>query len=462
MTVRRVLRGLALLGPLLGLPIGLAAAQEPAAVALRGTVTDSVRHGPLVGAKVVASRAVGMDSLKAAHEFTARTDANGRFEMPALVPAVYLVTVEHPWLDSTGFDITAQTVDLRDKHAVTLAMAVPSGTTIRTAFCGRIARDTTLGLVEGYVRDAQSDEPVRAVRVLFAWSDFTVDRRTGRPTAHQHAVAATTASDGSFAVCGLPVSHAFLMQAQLGERAATGAVEVEIPAGGVLVETLRIATNKAGTVGIAGEVRRNGSQPVSGAHVHVFGASDEVVTSDDGSFHLNDVPLGTQSIEVTAVGLRPKRYALDVRSDGAQRVVLVLNEMGQELDTVRTIARKTQADALRDEFDTRAKRGQGQYISEDMIARWHPWQTSDLIRYVRGFEFRQDTIFSKRGDYEVGGGGFCKPLIFIDGNRADSINEVMPIAVHGIEVYASSVSVPLRWVSTASDSGCGTILVWTK
>lgn len=447
----------------LGLPVARAASQD-APLAIRGTVIDSIHARPLAGAKVVASRAVPAESLTVAHEFTATTDVNGRFAITALAPAVYLITVDHPWLDSTGFDVSARTVDLREKHSVQLDLAVPSGNTIRSAFCGKIARDTSVGLVEGFVHDALSDAPVEAVRVLFAWSDFTVDRRTARPTPHYHTVAARTAVDGSFAVCGLPVSTSLLMQAQIGERESTGAVEVQIPPAGVLVESLRIAANKTASAAIAGVVIRDGStqRPVAGAHVHVFGAHEDVLTGADGSFRLNAVEIGTQSLEVTAVGFRPRRYAIEVREGTPISVNLVLPEMAQVLDTVRSTARRVAAPSLRDEFDARAFHGTGQYLTEDMIAQKHPWQTTDLLQYVRGFEYLRDTVFSKRGEVEVGGNAVCKPLLLIDGSPANSMNEVLPIAIHGIEVYASSINVPIQYSATATATGCGAILIWTK
>jgi Carboxypeptidase regulatory-like domain len=458
MSARAWLRGFVLLAA----PIAAAAAQD-STLAIRGIVMDSVGKKPLVGARVIASRAVSADSLNSPHEFTAKTDSSGRFEIRPLAPAVFLVTVEHPWIDSTGFDVPPRTIDLRNHRSAMLNLAVPSGPTIRTAFCPPGVRDSAHGLVEGYVRDAVSDEAVIGVRVLFAWSDFTVNKRTGRATPHHHAFATSTARDGSFVVCGLPVAETILMQAQIEERAATGAVEVAIPSGGVLVETLRIATNKAGTVSVSGSVRRGGTElPVVGAHVHVFGADDEVVTADDGSFHLNDVPIGTQSIEVTALGLRPRRYAIDVRPSGTGRLSIAMGEGAQSLDTVRTIGQRTHAASLRDEFDARAEHGLGQYITEDMIAKTHPWQTTDLIRYVAGFKVRRDTVFTSRGDFEIGARSTCKPTLLIDGSPADSMNEVMPIAIHGIEIYASSVNVPLKYSSTATASVCGTILIWTK
>jgi hypothetical protein len=442
----------------LALPFAVAAAQE-ASVAIRGVVTDSVHHAPLAGAKIIASRTVAHDTVTTTEDIIAKTDAAGHFELKALAAAVYLLTVEHPWLDSTGFDVSAQTVDLRDGHSATVNLAVPSGATIRSAFCPGGARDTTVGLVEGHVRDALSGQPVGGVRVIFAWTDFTVDKRTARALPHPHTIAAGTARDGSFAACGLPIATKFLMQAQIGERSATGAVEVEIPTSGVLVETLRIATNKAGTTSVMGDVIRTVSQrPVPGAHIHVFGATNEVISADDGSFRLNDVPIGTQSIEVTSVGLKPRRYTIDVPPEGIPAVHIAVAEAGQVLDTVRSTARRNGAAALRDEFDVRANRGTGQYFTEAAIERMHPQRTTDLVTYFRGFEFRKDTVYSKRGDLVIGGLNSCKPVLLIDGSPADSMDEVLPVAIHGIEVYASAINVPLKYATAE----CGAIYIWTK
>ncbi len=328
------------------------------------------------------------------------------------------------------------------------------------ALCPAAARDSTRGIVEGSVREAESDKPIGGARVVFEWSEFKVDLHTGRPTQLKHAVSAGTRGDGSFLVCGLPRAQKFLMQAQIAERAATGAIEVEIPSGGLLYESLRIAATKDGTATLSGRVERNGSTlPVAGAHVHVFGADSSTITASDGSFFLNDVPIGTQSIEVTSVGLRPRRYAIDVRPGGATGLRIELDERVVTLDTVRSTAKRTMAAALRDEFDLRAVHGgTGQYITQDLIAKRHPWQTTDLIRYVPGFEFMGDTVFSTRGVLEVGGTGRCKPVLLIDGAPADSMNEVLPVAIHGIEIYASSAGVPLKYPT----SDCGAIFIWTK
>jgi hypothetical protein len=340
------------------------------------------------------------------------------------------------------------------------ATAQDSARVVRVASCAAAARDSTRGRVEGHVRDAQSDQPIANVRVVLEWSDFTVDRHTGRATEYAHTVTTGTKRDGTFAICDLPTGQAFLMQAQIAERAATGAIEVEIPPGGVLFKSLRIAATKDGAASISGRVERTGSkQPVAGAHVHVFGADSSSVTASDGSFYLNDVPIGTQSIEITSVGLRPRRYAIDVPADGASGLTIELDERVRSLDTIRTVGKRIMAPALRDEFDLRAVHGgTGQYITQAMIERRHPWQTTDMIRFARGFEFVGDTVFSTRGVLEVGGTGRCKPILLIDGSPADSMNEILPIAIHGIEIYATSAGVPPKYPS----SDCGAIFIWTK
>jgi hypothetical protein len=174
------------------------------------------------------------------------------------------------------------------------------------------------------------------------------------------------------------------------------------------------------------------------------------------------VPIGTQSIEVTALGLSPRRYAVDVRPGGESAIAIELNERIRSLDTIRTVARHTGAAALRDEFDMRALHGVGQYITEDMIKRTQPWITSDLLRYTAGFEFRNDTVFTRRGEYSLGGATVCSPMIMIDGRPADSVNEVLPISIHGMEIYRSEITVPIQFSSTVTATGCGAIFIWTK
>jgi hypothetical protein len=434
-----------------------AAAQTTSSLILQGTVTDSIRHIPLAGATVIASAAPGAGG--AVPDRTATTDVRGRFVINPASPGMYLVTVEHPWLDSTGLGVPARTVAVRDKP-VTVNLAVPSGATIRGAFCPISARDSTLGLVAGYVKDVHTDHPVAGARVVFEWDDFDVNRVSAHATEHQRLAAVISGPDGTFRACGVPVARTLLMQAQIGAHEATGAVEVEVPASGVLVKTLRIDASPSGTTSLRGVIERSGSvRAIAGAHVHLFGATGEVVSGSDGSFGLTSVPFGTQSIEVTALGYFPRRYAVDVRPGTTPKIAIPMLEMGPVLDSVRVVAKGRAPATLHREFDERSVHGSGQYITEDMITKARVVETAELMQQVRGFYVMGDTVYSSRGVTTLNGNRVCQPTVYINGMAsAGTMNDIVPSAIHGIEIYASSINVPPQYQASA----CGAILIWTK
>ena len=433
------------------------AAQAKPPLELRGTVIDSIRHVPLAGATVIASQTSSTDG--AMPDLMATTDARGRYTMSPGKPGVYLVTVEHPWLDSTGLGVPARSVSLTDQP-VTLNLAVPSGATIRATFCPVSGRDSTLGLVAGYVKDVNSEHPVAGARVVFAWDDFDVDRISAHATERKRLAAVTSGPDGTFRLCGLPVMRTLLVQAQVGAHQATGAVEAEVPASGVLVETLRIDASPSGSTSVAGDVRKSGTtRPIAGAHIHLFGNTGEVVSAPDGSFRLTSVPYGTQSVEVTALGYYPRRYAVDVRPGTEPKVTIPLLEMAPVLDSVRVTAKRQGPLTLNKEFDERSAHGSGQYITEDMIAKAQVLQTAELMQQVRGFYVMSDTVYSSRGVTALTGNRVCQPTLYINGNPGvGTMNDIVPSAIHGIEVYASSINVPPQYPA----SSCGAILIWTK
>ncbi len=455
----KLLRALSLAAVLASFAVSRAGTQE-APPSLRGTVTDSIRHIPLSGATVIATQTAARGN--AAADFTTTTDVRGRYSFDAIRPGVYIVTVEHPWLDSTGLGVPAQTVSISSQPVATVNLAVPSGATIRAAFCPISGRDSTLGLVAGYVKDVNSDHPVAGARVVFAWDDFDVDSRSARSTEHKRLVAVTSGRDGTFRMCGVPVMRPLLVQAQIGAHEATGAVEVEVPASGVLVQTMRLDASPSGKTSVGGDVRKSGSgRAIPGAHIHLYGAAAEVVSAPDGSFRLSDVPYGTQSIEVTALGYYPRRYAVEVRPGDVPKVSIPLLEMAPVLDSVRIIAKKQGVASLHREFDQRSAHGSGQYITEDMISKASVLETAELMQQVRGFYVMMDTVYSSRGATEIGNNmnRICAPALYVNGSpSAGTMNDIAPSSIHGIEVYASSINVPAQYKSAS----CGAILIWTK
>jgi hypothetical protein len=245
-------------------------------------------------------------------------------------------------------------------------------------------------------------------------------------------------------------------------------VKVRVPTSGVLVETLRLDPDRVGTAVISGEVRREESaRPVPGAHVHRYGATTDVLTASDGSFILTDVPFGTQSIEVTALGFSPRRYALDITTTGTSRVTITMSAVGTVLDSVKIPAKAMDAHAPHAEFDERSAHGAGQYITQEMIAEAHPLQTAELMQQASGYYVMSDTVYSSRGitrielsaDPKHAVNRVCKPAIYVNGNpTVRTMNDIPPNMIYGIEIYASAAEVPPQYPA----ANCGAILIWTK
>jgi hypothetical protein len=94
-----------------------------------------------------------------------------------------------------------------------------------------------------------------------------------------------------------------------------------------------------------------------------------------------------------------------------------------------------------------------------MIAKANVLETAELMQQVRGFYVMSDTVYSSRGVTELTGNHVCQPTLFVDGNQSyGTMNDIVPSAIHGIEVYASTINVPPQYKSGA----CGAILIWTK
>lgn len=112
-------------------------------------------------------------------------------------------------------------------------------------------------------------------------------------------------------------------------------------------------------------------------------------------------------------------------------------------------------------FDERSAHGAGQYITREMIAKAHPVQTADLFQQVSGYYVMQDTVYSSRGitRLEPGADRVCKPAVYIDGGLATrTMNDILPNAIYGIEIYASAANVPPQYPA----ANCGAIFIWTR
>jgi hypothetical protein len=430
----------------------------------RGVVVDSVHGRPLREATVIATPAAGVAD-SAFH--SALTDTRGRFAIDGLRPGRYVLTVEHPWIDSTGVGVPPVTVDVPRTGSVTATLGIPSTATLRRVFCPAALGDTALGVMLGVVRRTDG-EPIGWARVVFSWTDFDVDPSSAAARTKQLAASAAADSVGVYRACGLPVARTLLVQAQADSTTQSGVLEERIAESGVLVRDFHLGSGDAraeavGPFAVAGTVRNITGQPVTGAQVRLFGTTRAATTNDAGEFRLGGLSGGTQAIEVVALGYYPFRTRVEV-GDATPALSVRLERAAVVLDSRRIIAKRQRnplAQSYR-EFDERVATGHGQFITEEEIARRHPFETADLFKVMAGVKvlgFGFDAkIASSRGRTTIGNTE-CALDIFIDGVRGQQgdLNSLPPEALHGAEVYTVATA-PVKY----RVGPCGALFLWTK
>jgi hypothetical protein len=446
-------------------------AQAPGA-SISGFVVDSIHHRPLAGATVIATpMSVTRDSVM--HDVI--TDSAGRFRLSALIAGRYVLTVEHPWSDSTGIGVPPVEVTVADNATATTALGIPSAETLRRFFCPAAMIDTTLGVILGVVRRSDGTVAARA-NVAFSWGDFEIDRTTARATTRQVNESVSADANGIYRACGVPIARSVFIQAQLLPGEQTGIIEEQVGEAGLLVRDFHLgarAVAVAGSTGarndaalsaqffLTGRVQSTEGQPISSAQVKVIGTSHLALSSDSGEFRLAGLPGGTQGIEVLALGYYPRRLRVEV-GDANAPMMIPLERTAVVLDSVRVVAERVHGSPLQyREFDERRKNGMGHYITEQEIDHARPFQTTDLFHAVPGYAVNpavspsDEIILSTHGT----DGRPCAMQVFIDGSEAQpsDANGVPPSSIHGIEVYQVAEA-PIKY----HVRGCGIVLIWTK
>jgi hypothetical protein len=86
---------------------------------------------------------------------------------------------------------------------------------------------------------------------------------------------------------------------------------------------------------VRGRVVAPDSGPVEGALVELVGRGDSVRTAGTGAFALQGVPVGPATLRISAVGYRPKDYAIDVSRDFGWTGTIVLDRVAHRLAEVQ-------------------------------------------------------------------------------------------------------------------------------
>lgn len=457
---------------------GVAASPVAAQTLVSGTIRDSLSARPFAGARIELVPA----ATPWLAGFTARSDSAGRYRIADVPAGRYLVGFQHARLDSLGLDAVSGALDVSGSPArVTADLSLPSARTFVRALCGAGGGDT-LGVLVGRVVDASSGRPVTRGTVLVHWGEIVVGSDGTRSSRVPRTV--TVSRDGRYVACNVPTDVPVLVQARVPASAAaptdaqtstSGEIELAfaydmpflhrdilVGASGRDDATVTGAPTSAptrrGSARLTARVLRDDGSPVLGARVRVPVADIQAVTDATGVAQLHDLPAGSHSVEVTALGHAPLRGSADLRPDADATTTLRASRTVPTLDAV-TVRSARERDVSG--FHARRAKGLGYFVDSEQIRKWGPPSLGSALAMA--------PMLRQEGAKQFGRGR-CTPVYFVDGVRVDyKLDEVFnAIDIGGVEVYANPADAPPQFGSPGNarnpdpfSGGCTVIVIWT-
>ena len=217
---------------------------------------------------------------------------------------------------------------------------------------------------------------------------------------------------------------------------------------------------------LVGTVTRPDKSPLHHVRVRLLATSMEAESSSDGSFRIAGIPAGTYNIELRLLGFAVKTQPVTIEAGGTVRLPVEMIATATTIDTVSIRAPSIPAH-LRD-FEERRARGSGRYFTRIQIDKMHARQVTDVLRRVPGYQFQPARSDGPSVQTGRTGTRICPVMYYINGapfpvGADQSINSYIDVdSVEGIEVYSGSSSIPPQFNSTAYNTRCGIIVIWTR
>jgi hypothetical protein len=419
-------------------------------VTLHGIAYDSLHATPLNGAFVVVSGS-SRSSI---------SDSNGRFAFDSVVPGTYRLVMQHDVLDSIGMSGATARVTVTDGRD-TVRIAVPSFTTMWRAVCPSTNPPADSGMVFGTIRAPAREKLARGSKVTASWIDMAA---TGKTTVKQQRWRFETPIDslGNYTLCGVPLSTGIRLWAA-SDSGGSAFVDVlplnrtRIARRDLLLASSASDSTARGT--IVGTVTGYGDKPLSDAQVIAEGVPDSR-TDRGGEFIIRNVPIGTQQIEVRAIGLQPVFQQVDVTAGDTAHVSVRLGKVNV-LDSVRVNERSTAFHYI-NEYEYRKTHSIGHFLDSTIVG--NRGTLGSVFAEVPSVVVRMPRAKPPVILLPSSLGNGCLANIFIDGVKVDQslLDTVHPDEVAAIEVYVRRYDVPADFLVDKASTGCGTIAIWNK
>jgi hypothetical protein len=424
-----------------------------------GTGTDTVWTGPKMtlygfafdslSKRALTSALVGM----AGSAKSTITDSAGYFSFPSMTPGVYRIVTQHDALEAIGLPYHVTTAVVTSETD-SVYVVMPSFETIWRLSCESAPPGRDTALVYGTVKGIGRAQPIHGATVYATWVDIENPRGRKFETKRWH-MDGPSDSTGTYVLCGVPTQTGLRLRA-VSDSAESGLIDLP-PLGEKLVQrqdlSMSFDPGRRGVV--AGLVMGRNSSPIGGARVIAEGAQ-ETRTDATGKFTLRDVPLGTQQVEVIAIGLQPIARTVVVSLMDTAFVELHVTKP-VVLQRVNIVASSVRQQLVGD-FIARRDKGLGLFRDSTSISM-HGTLNSVMMG-IQGIRMVRDQVFMPRG------AGQCNPVVWLDGVNVQTIDDLLalrPSDIAAVEVYMRELMIPPQFVvRNTRTQNCGAIVAWTK
>lgn len=450
---------------LLAVPAGSAIAQQAAGPAtIAGIAYDSIRGHPMAGAQVVVQ---GTPLLVVAGN-------DGHFKFDSVPAGKVRLLAEHPILDSLGIQLASPELTIAPGQHLTIDMTTPAPASLVRQLCPAAWLTRGPAALFGRVRNADTGQPIDNARVSIVWTATELGGLQKIPKMR----AASTASDGTYRICGLPsnldgkvqVDHAGLKSGdvpvtfdrevlEMRSLSLASAAPVTVAQGDTNPPVRKAVTEAK----LTGKVYSVAGAPVSGARVQLEGTVHTTTSKSDGSFALDSLPSGSQVVIARRIGYDPVEQPVELSTATPATVVLRFDQAVAMLPTVTSVAKVVSGlDAVG--FSTRKKMGMGFFMDETQVERRQAPKFTDILRGVPGLRVETSGYDTQVYDARTQGSGCVNYVVdgspWVSMSPGDIDSYLIPTNVGAIEVY-HGIETPPQFV-TGGQGGCATIVIWTK
>lgn len=331
---------------------------------LTGFVSDSI-----TGEAIPEARVSLVGTL-----FETVADSSGRFLLAGIPRGDHTVEVSSPWLDSLGAVKRVNLVVKGDSTPVNLH--VPSLSQIAAATCGS---PDVAGTIVGRVTMRGANDLLEGLTVVAEWTEPGA-RAQGAGTASDRLrwLRTSTDSRGTFRLCGVPVNVALRVSADpdtsLRAGAAPVAVEVAANRRFARADLTLDRTVLTGAV-FTGTVVADGTrEPLANVEVSLPEVSRNVLTDEKGAFRIRDVPPGTHTILVRALGYTPVTAQVEFAANKPVDHSIALGRV-QALQAVDVNATSAPSST----FEDHRKLGLGRFVTRDALEKSKGRQLGPVI-----------------------------------------------------------------------------------